>query len=113
MKFVLALFALASATSASSTQPWQITNVVDSDSSDSQGVSEVSFDFSNPETGVKTTCSYKNAVGSGRPATVLTYANCENPNVRFTYEETSSKTANIAVEYFFMNEAYAISPLDF
>ena len=87
-------------------QDWQIQNLTDVTYYSSTGISEVSFTFYDPNTGLTTECSYENAPGSGRPATVLTYADCDNSNVRFTYIETSETTGQIGIEYFITSERY-------
>lgn len=93
------------ATAFAATQPWQVRNLKEVDSTSAQGISEVGFTFENPNSQVTTTCTFANAPGSGRPATVQSYTPCKNQNVRFTYERTSDKTANIAVEYSTTNAA--------
>jgi hypothetical protein len=55
---------------------WQVLNLQDVTSTSPNGISQVSFDFFDPTTGLSTTCDYRNAPGSGHPATVETLADC-------------------------------------
>jgi hypothetical protein len=91
-----------------SVRDWQIQNLSDVTSYSPDGISELSFTFYDPNTGFATACSYKNAPGSGRPATVKSFADCDDTNVSFTYIETSAKTGQIAIEYYITNTAYVV-----
>jgi hypothetical protein len=91
-----------------SVQDWQIQNLSDVTSYTTEGVSAVSFSFNDPNTGLTSICDYENSPGSGRPATVESYADCDNVNVKFTYIETSAKTGQIGIQYYITNEAYVV-----
>jgi hypothetical protein len=93
-----------------SVQDWQIQNLSDVTSYTTEGISEVSFTFYDPNTSLTTTCNYENAPGSGRPATVESYADCDDVNVKFTFIETSAKTGQIGIEYYITNEGYVAMP---
>ena len=93
-----------------SVQDWQIQNLSDVTSYATDGISKVSFTFYDPNTGLTTTCSYENAPGSGRPATVESYADCDDVNVKFTYAETSAKGGQIEIKYYITNGGYVAMP---
>lgn len=102
-----ALVATVFASLAAAASPyWYITELQTLDTTSTTLESSLRFTFEDASTSLTTTCSYVNSPGSGRPATVLTATPCENPQVQFTYIQTSAKTGQIAITLQHLNAAY-------
>ncbi|KAL7928400.1 hypothetical protein V8C35DRAFT_333021 [Trichoderma chlorosporum] len=91
---------------ASATSPyWYITALQTLDTTSTTLSSNLQFTFEDASTSLTTTCQYVNAPGSGRPATVLAATPCENPQVKFTYIQTSDSTGQISITLEHLNAA--------
>ncbi|KAH8125084.1 hypothetical protein ACSS6W_010773 [Trichoderma asperelloides] len=84
---------------------WYITELQTLDTTSTTLESSLQFTFEDASTSLTTKCSYVNSPGSGRPVTVLTATPCENPQVQFTYIQTSAKTGQVAITLQHLNAA--------
>ncbi|PON20615.1 hypothetical protein TGAM01_v210489 [Trichoderma gamsii] len=103
---VYGLAAAAFASLASAASPyWYITTLRTFETTSTTFASSLQFNFEDASISLITTCKYANAPGSGRPATVLTPTACENPQVKFTYIQTSHSTGQISITLEHLNGA--------
>ncbi|KAL7795770.1 hypothetical protein V8C37DRAFT_373366 [Trichoderma ceciliae] len=109
MKASTCVYGLATATFAglaSASSPfWFINKLQTLDTTSTKLASNLQFTFEDASTSLTTTCKFSNAPGSGRSPVVSSPTPCENPQVKFTYIQTSAKAGKITITLEHVNAA--------